>query len=93
MHAGEWRSQNTAPEDIERHIASADLLNPSDALDLLARVADRDADGDRVTSDEPSRTAPSQQCDRQDISEPNVSYPPLEQDAVSYADIAKLVDQ
>ncbi|TEA14251.1 Transcriptional activator ARO80 [Colletotrichum sidae] len=31
--------------DIEGHITSSDLLNPSDALNLLAQVADLDGDG------------------------------------------------
>jgi hypothetical protein len=39
------RQPSQGPDDIENHIASADLLNPSDALDLLAQVADRDAEG------------------------------------------------
>lgn len=35
--------------DIEGHITSSDLLNPSDALNLLAQVADLDGDGTERT--------------------------------------------
>ncbi|KAE9972240.1 hypothetical protein BLS_004112 [Venturia inaequalis] len=34
-----------APNSIENHLKTKDLLNPSDALDLLAEVADRSAEG------------------------------------------------
>ncbi|KAM4064424.1 fungal zn(2)-Cys(6) binuclear cluster domain-containing protein [Hirsutella rhossiliensis] len=49
-------SQDTAEESrrdsdgLEGHIASTDLLNPSDALDLLAQVADLDPGGRRSSS-------------------------------------------
>ncbi|KHN97312.1 C6 transcription factor [Metarhizium album ARSEF 1941] len=55
QHAGNWRADcpdarstqenadsRTGSEGLEGHIATTDLLNPSDALDLLAQVADLD---------------------------------------------------
>ncbi|EQB54680.1 hypothetical protein CGLO_05457 [Colletotrichum gloeosporioides Cg-14] len=40
--------------DIEGHITSSDLLNPSDALNLLAQVADLDGDGGTERNRKPS---------------------------------------
>ncbi|KAK2591362.1 hypothetical protein QQS21_010938 [Conoideocrella luteorostrata] len=55
QHTGNWRADSpeggsaqemtgsrTSSDGLEGHIASTDLLNPSDALDLLAQVADLD---------------------------------------------------
>lgn len=39
------RRPSRVPNSIENHINTTDLLNPSDALDLLAEVADRSAEG------------------------------------------------
>lgn len=39
----------TSSDGLEGHIASTDLLNPSDALDLLAQVADLDPGRERGT--------------------------------------------
>ncbi|KAG5937887.1 hypothetical protein E4U53_008117, partial [Claviceps sorghi] len=61
QHTGNWRAHSsdggsapaaaadsrTSSDGLEGHIASTDLLNPSDALDLLAQVADLDPGRDR----------------------------------------------
>lgn len=39
------RRTSRVPTSIENHLNTKDLLNPSDALDLLAEVADRNAEG------------------------------------------------
>lgn len=39
------RRPSRVAKSIENHINTTDLLNPSDALDLLAEVADRSAEG------------------------------------------------
>lgn len=38
----EMAGSRTSSDGVEGHVASTDLLNPSDALDLLAQVADLD---------------------------------------------------
>lgn len=62
-HTGNWRADSpdagstqemadsrTSSDGLEGHIATTDLLNPSDALDLLAQVADLDPGRQRNTS-------------------------------------------
>ena len=43
---------NIPPKAVHENIASADLQNPSDALEILAQVADRADDGDSVGSEQ-----------------------------------------
>lgn len=43
----EIAESRTSSDGLEGHIANTDLLNPSDALDLLAQVADLDPDRQR----------------------------------------------
>ncbi|OAA38187.1 C6 transcription factor [Beauveria brongniartii RCEF 3172] len=71
---------------LDGHLASADLLNPSDALDLLAQVADLEpghSDKDAM----PVRTASSRQPSR-DL---NLRYPPISDGALGFADAAALI--
>ncbi|KAM3461769.1 hypothetical protein NHJ6243_004703 [Beauveria neobassiana] len=71
---------------LDGHLASADLLNPSDALDLLAQVADLEpghSDKDAM----PVRTANSRQPSR-DL---NLRYPPISDGALGFADAAALI--
>lgn len=73
---------------LDGHLASADLLNPSDALDLLAQVADLEpghSDKDAM----PVRTANSRQPSR-DL---NLRYPPISDGALGFADAAALIQQ
>lgn len=62
-HTGNWRADSpdagstqemadsrTSSDGLEGHIATTDLLNPSDALDLLAQVADLDPGRQRNAS-------------------------------------------
>ncbi|KAM3520623.1 hypothetical protein NHJ13051_006742 [Beauveria bassiana] len=71
---------------LDGHLASADLLNPSDALDLLAQVADLEpghSDKDAM----PVRTANSRQPSRH----LNLRYPPISDGALGFADAAALI--
>jgi hypothetical protein len=73
---------------LEGHIASADLLNPSDALDLLAHVADLDPSGKgKQSMQQLGRNA------RQDSGGSAVNYPPISDGALAYADAASLLQQ
>lgn len=47
------------PADIDGDLASRDLLNPSDALNILAQVADLDGDHEHAASTSASAAAPS----------------------------------
>ncbi|TLD32064.1 hypothetical protein E2P81_ATG07554 [Venturia nashicola] len=44
------RRPSRVPNSIENHLNTKDLLNPADALDLLAEVADRSAEGSNSAS-------------------------------------------
>lgn len=73
---------------LEGHIASADLLNPSDALDLLAHVADLDPSGkEKQSMQQRGRNA------RHDSGSSPVNYPPISNGALAYADAASLLQQ
>lgn len=73
---------------LEGHLASADLLNPSDALDLLAQVADLEP-GNHDKESMPARTANSRQAPR----DTNLRYPPISDGALGFADAAALIQQ
>lgn len=73
---------------LDGHIASADLLNPSDALDLLAHVADLDPSGqDKNSASQRDRNA------QRDSTTSSVQYPPITNGALAYADAASLLQQ
>lgn len=73
---------------LDGHLASADLLNPSDALDLLAQVADLEP-ANRDKESMPTRTANSRQAPR----DTNLRYPPISDGALGFADAAALIQQ
>lgn len=91
-----WQERSPAPrrrsegvDDIENHIASADLLNPSDALDLLAQVADRDAEGHREMLQHANRNGA-----RTGGSIPtgsSSSFPPISEGHLTVADVTRLL--
>lgn len=68
--------------DIENRIASAEVLNPDDALNLLAQVADRDA----------AREA-AQHHHRSSVDGPITDFPPITQKVMTKADVRQLLDQ
>lgn len=98
QRASSWVDESTSRTDpsqsvsrrssvaLEGHIASTDLLNPSDALDLLAQVADLD----------PSRqgklgSSSADQRGQQNSTNAAVQYPPILDGALGYADANTLV--
>ncbi|KAH6695640.1 hypothetical protein F5X68DRAFT_258210 [Plectosphaerella plurivora] len=88
------RFNHVNPPGIEGHMASADLLNPSDALNLLAQVADLDTDGrggDLVAGPD-TRSAARPSADVQNALEDPRSnnYPPL-MEGLTVADLAALI--
>lgn len=79
--------------DLEGHMTSADLLNPSDALNLLAQVADTDEHRGALPAQSKTRrdtqTHEAAQ-DRMDYLAPH-QYPPLTENALTLSDISFLV--
>ncbi|OAA69681.1 aminopeptidase 2 [Cordyceps fumosorosea ARSEF 2679] len=71
---------------LDGHLAAADLLNPSDALDLLAQVADLDP-GSQDKDAMPVRAANARQTPR----DTNLRYPPISDGALGFADAAALI--
>ncbi|PHH60123.1 hypothetical protein CDD81_2081 [Ophiocordyceps australis] len=78
-------------DGLEGHIASTDLLNPSDALDLLAQVADLDPGGQGGSSgrDGPnSHTGPGAS---QPAAAPTAYFPPVADGIISWPEASYLV--
>jgi hypothetical protein len=93
VHA-QGTSSQSANGDIEHHITSADLLNPSDALSLLARVADRDnvqREDMLVEPIHPQSTSPL--GDDHQITNLDTGFSPLVNGDISYSGISQLVNQ
>ncbi|TWU77753.1 hypothetical protein ED733_008599 [Metarhizium rileyi] len=105
-HTGNWRADSpdaastqemtgsrTSSDGLEGHIASTDLLNPSDALDLLAQVADLDPGRQRNNST--SQAGPSKRPVHgmhQTAGRPAASYyPPLDDGVLTPSDASYLV--
>ncbi|KAI8677607.1 C6 transcription factor [Fusarium sp. Ph1] len=88
-HAGEVQAESRQTTDgLERRITSSDLLNPSDALDLLAQVADDEPDGQRGSSSWPAESgvvAPAAEADTRQC------YPPLSNSILALSDAAYLL--
>jgi hypothetical protein len=88
-HAGEMQTESRQTTDgLERRITSSDLLNPSDALDLLAQVADDEPDGQRGSSSWPAESgvvAPAAEADTRQC------YPPLSNSILALSDAAYLL--
>lgn len=82
------------PDSIEGQITSADLLNPSDALDLLAQVADLDAkrQENSTPSGSVNRHSNSQQSGASDVNG-STYYPPIAEGMLSLSDASILIDQ
>lgn len=73
---------------IEGHVASNDLLNPSDALDLLAHVADLDPSRQSKNAGQSGRGGGTA---NQESSKQAVTYPPIANGALGFADATALV--
>lgn len=89
----ELAESRTSSDGLEGHIATTDLLNPSDALDLLAQVADLDPSRQR---DEAAGQADSNNRlvhgMRQTIGRPAASYyPPLDDGVLTPSEASYLV--
>lgn len=82
----------TSSDGLEGHIASTDLLNPSDALDLLAQVADLDP-GRQDSGSMRRPGAGPRQADgaHQASGRSATSYPLIEQGVLTESDAAYLV--
>lgn len=76
---------------LKGHFTSSDLLNPSDALDLLAHVADMDPEG-HVQSHE----APDEMENPARITNPSQGichYPPIASGALTLSEASFLIEQ
>lgn len=87
------RRQSAAASDIENHIASADLLNPSDALDLLAQVADRDAAESRGELQQHANRKNRQKGVAQPLTAQSSVFPPIADGYLAVADVLPLLRQ
>lgn len=87
------RRQSAAASDIENHIASADLLNPSDALDLLAQVADRDAAESRGELQQHDTQKTRQKGASQPVTAQTAVFPPIADGYLAVADMLQLLEQ
>lgn len=87
------RRQSSAPSDIENHIASADLLNPSDALDLLAQVADRDAAESRGDLLQHVNRNSIQKGISQQMNPQSAIFPPIADGYLAVTDVLPLLKQ
>ncbi|QLI68403.1 uncharacterized protein G6M90_00g047860 [Metarhizium brunneum] len=105
-HAGNWRADSpdagstqemadsrTSSDGLEGHIATTDLLNPSDALDLLAQVADLDPGRQRNTlTGQPGQSNRHVDGMQQTVGRPATSYyPPLHDGILTPSDASYLV--
>jgi hypothetical protein len=83
----------TGSDGLEGHIARTDLLNPSDALDLLAQVADLDPGRQRnASSGQPGSN--NRHIDGMHQSNGRGSstyYPPLDDGVLTHSDASYLV--
>ena len=104
--SGNWRGESpggsgstydtagsrTSPDaGLDGHIATADILNPSDALDLLAQVADLDPG--RRGSASTRRTGKDRDADGTPsaIDRPVAYYPPLDDGVMDASEAAYLL--
>jgi hypothetical protein len=78
---------------LQGHFTSSDLLNPSDALDLLAHVADMEPEG--------HNNGQTQEADGQAEGPRNVTsapqgacnYPPINSGALTLSEVSFLIEQ
>ncbi|QUC20921.1 uncharacterized protein UV8b_05162 [Ustilaginoidea virens] len=89
----DMEDSRTSPDGLEGHIASTDLLNPSDALGLLAQVADLDPASQKHTVKAKTGAARGHVAGRrQDAGRTAVGqYPPLHEGAFSVSDASYLL--
>ncbi|KXJ96349.1 hypothetical protein Micbo1qcDRAFT_199175 [Microdochium bolleyi] len=87
-------------DNIEGHITSADLINPADALDLLAQVAQRSGEEERATDvQEPQQQSRHQGYGRGGLGGPDqaadqaesTDYPPIANGQVTVAEVRRLL--
>lgn len=106
QHTGNWRADSpdggcapemagsrTSSDGLEGHIASTDLLNPSDALDLLAQVADL-APGRQRNAIAGQASANIRHVDgmQQTVGRPAASYyPPLDDGILTHSEAIYLL--
>ncbi|KAG5913913.1 hypothetical protein E4U42_000786 [Claviceps africana] len=83
----------TSSDGLEGHIASTDLLNPSDALDLLAQVADLDPGRDcNATIGQPAANGRQVDDRQRAVGRATVGYyPPLDDDVLTPAEATYLL--
>ncbi|KND87471.1 hypothetical protein TOPH_07877 [Tolypocladium ophioglossoides CBS 100239] len=78
-------------DGLEGHIASADLLNPSDALDLLAQVADLDPGGHSNSSGRAGADSRSAQGPAQGAASSTACFPPIADGILTWSEASYLV--
>lgn len=90
-----WEQTEDGRQDLDGHFASTDLLNPADALHLLAQVADLESDeqpdidgstGRGATATNHSRGSGAAQTDA-------YQYPPISDGHLTFSDASYLIRQ
>jgi hypothetical protein len=76
---------------LKGHFTSSDLLNPSDALDLLAHVADMEPEGHAQTQD--AEGDPENSTRMANTSQGVCDYPPVTSGALTLSEAAFLIEQ
>ncbi|KAF5540366.1 hypothetical protein FNAPI_10529 [Fusarium napiforme] len=75
---------------LKGHFTSSDLLNPSDALDLLAHVADMEPEGHAQTQD--TEGDPENSTRMANISQGVCDYPPVTSGALTLSEASFLIE-
>ncbi|KAF5691668.1 3-oxoacyl-reductase [Fusarium denticulatum] len=75
---------------LKGHFTSSDLLNPSDALDLLAHVADMEPEGHAQTQD--TEGDPESSTRMANISQGVCDYPPVTSGALTLSEASFLIE-
>lgn len=78
-------------DGLEGHIASTDLLNPSDALDLLAQVADLDPGGHGNSSGRAGANSRSAQGPAQGAASSTAYFPPIADGILTWSEVSYLL--
>ncbi|PHH92623.1 hypothetical protein CDD83_6550 [Cordyceps sp. RAO-2017] len=78
-------------DGLEGHIASTDLLNPSDALDLLAQVADLDPGGQGNSSGRDGPNSRHAQSAGHGAANPAAYFPPVADGILTWPETSYLV--
>lgn len=91
----DWGQTEDDRQGLEGHIANSDLLNPADALHLLAQVADLESDGQ---SGSPGPSGPTGTTNmlapgRGDASSGTYQYPPISDGHLTLSDASRLIQQ